>query len=90
MLFRSGFEGHVLRGLKKTIEAGQPDIIFEYNADTRRHNPDILSEIQDILGPAYVYYGLKRSREFPSLETMSPNRKYENILATVNPHSGRL
>lgn len=52
-----GYEPFVLRGAKKIIESYQPTIIFEYNADSRKHYH--IKEIYKILGNSYKVYRLR-------------------------------
>jgi FkbM family methyltransferase len=52
-----GYEPFVLRGGKKIIEDHQPTIIFEYNADSRKHYH--ITEIYKILGESYKIYRLR-------------------------------
>jgi len=52
-----GYEPFVLRGAKKIIEGYQPTIIFEYNANSRKHYH--ITEIYKILGDSYKVYRLR-------------------------------
>lgn len=76
-----GFEKFVFRGLAQTIKKHKPAIIFEYNQETRRHDPNALEDIKNSLGPQYALYGIKRSRETPKLVPFQEKHKYENVLA---------
>ena len=85
-LIKMDIEGHekkALGGLKKTLLNHKPDVVFEYSDGSRQDlsKPGVLEEL---FGSDYKFYGIKRSREKPSLETFNPAKKYENVLATVN------
>lgn len=85
-LIKIDVEGHevkVLEGLKETLKMGQPDVIFEYN-DQSRLDLCSVDVLKSIFGEGYKFWGIKRSREFPALEAFNPSKKYENILATKN------
>lgn len=82
-LIKIDVEGHeklALQGLKNTIKKHKPVIIFEY-AEKSREDLSQLDLLQDLFGPAYKFYGIRRSREFPKLTKFNPDKKYENILA---------
>ena len=78
-----GFEKFVLEGLQDTISSHRPDIIFEYNAETRRHDSDVIEDIKAVLGDHYSLYGICRSRELPKLVTFNQSKAFENVLATT-------
>ena len=88
-----GFETFVFKGLRKTITHFKPDIIFEYNQDTTRHDPQALLNIKHVLGHDYNLFGIHRSREYPKLSAVkdvNTHMKYENILATCDTDRDKL
>lgn len=84
-LLKMDIEGHekkALSGLRETLRACKPDVIFEYDGHSRADlgDPAVLA---DLFGEGYLFYGIKRSREHPALEPFNPAKKYENVLATA-------
>lgn len=75
-----GFEHKVLRGLKNTITAHKPVIVFEYS-DGSRDTLGPLEKRMELFGPDYVFFGIARSREYPKLVPFKHDGKYENVLA---------
>lgn len=75
-----GFEKPVLEGLRATLRAHRPAVVFEYSAATRLDLGQS-SILDGLFGDGYAYYGIARSREFPKLVPFDPSCKYENVLA---------
>lgn len=75
-----GFEKFVLDGLKDTLAASRPAIIFEYSDITKSYLPD-KSALLSVFPAGYDVFGILRSREYPKLAAYSPTRKFENLLA---------
>lgn len=82
-LMKIDVEGHekaVLEGLRETIDAYKPEIIFEYS-DVSRQTLGTEDARHKLFGVDYRFYGILRSREYPKLEPFKPHKKYENVLA---------
>lgn len=75
-----GFEAHVLRGLKETIEKYRPAIVFELSEQTRKDFPS-LEVMRAFFPKGYSFHGICRSREMPKILPYSPNKRFENLLA---------
>lgn len=75
-----GFESYVLRGLKETLNAHRPAVVFELGDETRK---DFTSyDVMKTYFPAgYSFYGILRSRECAKLVPYVHGKKYENLLA---------
>lgn len=83
-LIKIDVEGHeqkVLKGLRQTIERYQPSIVFECGQELQKSLAEKQPLAVSLFGEGYSFYGIKRSREFPVLSPLQPNKKYENILA---------
>lgn len=78
-----GFEKYVLEGLQHTLALHKPDIIFEYNAETRKDKPEDIEAILTLLEDEYEFYGILPSREMPKLVPFQLGKRYENVLATA-------
>ncbi len=76
-----GHEKSVLLGLRETIQKHRPFVVFEYGSVSRKDLQDG-TFLQSLFGPGYHYYGIRRSREMPSLAPFNPSKKWENILAS--------
>ncbi|GEM_PF-1246065 len=75
-----GFEKPVLTGLRATLAAHRPHVIFEYSSLSRKDFPD-MQAVQDMFPENYGFYGILPSRENPKLKPFLPHKRYENILA---------
>jgi hypothetical protein len=75
-----GHEKRVLTGLRETLRAFRPHVVFEYN-DVSRDELGSVDVLRELFGAGYEFLGIRRSREYPVLETFNPARKYENVLA---------
>lgn len=82
-----GFEKYVLQGLQHTLTLHKPDIIFEYNAETRKDKPEDIEAILTLLEDDYEFYGILPSREMPKLVPFQLGKRYENVLATAKTQS---
>jgi len=75
-----GFESYVLKGLKSTLEASRPAVIFELG-DLSRRDFTSLETIKGFFPAGYSIHGILRSREYPKVEAYRAGAKYENLLA---------
>ncbi len=75
-----GFEDKVMRGLYDTISQTRPVIVFEYSTETREILCDETA-FQNLLGLGYRLYGIKPSREYPSLAPFCVRKRFENAIA---------
>lgn len=75
-----GFEKNVLAGLRATIAAARPVVIFEYSTVSRL-DFDPPGALEHFFGPGYIFYGIMPSREYPALRPFEPGKRYENLVA---------
>lgn len=75
-----GFESYVLRGLKETLAAHRPAVVFELGDESRKDFGS-LQALQAFFPTGYRFYGILRSRECPKLVPFASGKKYENLLA---------
>ncbi len=80
-----GHEKSVLEGLKNTIKANRPAIVFEY-AGSNITDFKTVNQRESLFGQGYTYWGIKRSREYPKLVPFKPGDRYENVLAWPETH----
>jgi FkbM family methyltransferase len=75
-----GFEAFVLKGLRQTLEACRPAVIFELG-DLSRKDFKSLEDLHSFFPEGYSFYGIRRSRELPSLVPFTGTGKFENLVA---------
>lgn len=75
-----GFESYVLRGLKNSLEAHRPAVVFELSEQTRKDFPNI-EAMKAYFPKGYSFHGICRSREMPKVLPFNMTRKFENLLA---------
>jgi FkbM family methyltransferase len=75
-----GFEKFVLSGMKDTLAASRPAVIFEYSEITKGYLPNRAS-FESVFPQNYEIFGILRSREYPRLRPYSADAKFENLLA---------
>lgn len=78
-----GFEKNVLTGLRATITATRPAVIFEYSTVSRL-DFDPPGALDRFFGPGYLFYGILPSREYPALRPFEAGKRYENLVAWPN------
>ena len=75
-----GFESFVLKGLRQTLETFRPAVIFELG-DLSRKDFKSLDALHGFFPKGYSFYGIRRSREMPSLVPFTGTGKFENLVA---------
>ncbi len=76
-----GHEKNVLTGLRQTLKKFRPFVVFEFGGVSRQ-DFQTRESLDSLFGPGFHYYGIRRSREYPSLAPFNPGKKWENVLAS--------